>query len=149
MELAHEVGCTTATEVPACLRAVPASRLIGFGGDRVFAAAARIANLLWLPVAGTPMLPHQPLEAMRRGLAAHVPLMQGSMRDEMRPFVAVNYDVQGHPVTAGQYPDILAQIFGHDAAKVLGERLPSLGVALATVLTDWGHKFGHPLCPPL
>jgi para-nitrobenzyl esterase len=144
--LAGDLGCAAAADVPACLRGVPASRLVGIGGDRVFAATARIADLPWLPVAGTPILPYQPLEAMRRGLAARVPLIHGSTRDEMRPFVAVNYDIHGHPVTADQYPGILAQVFGADAAEVLARypasAYPGPGVALATVLTDWGHKFG-------
>lgn len=81
-----------------------------------------------------------PLAAMRRGLAARVPLIHGNNRDEMRPFVAVNYDIHGHPVTADQYPGILAQVFGADAAEVLARypasAYPSPGVALATVLTD-------------
>ncbi|MGW5666729.1 carboxylesterase/lipase family protein [Micromonospora sp. NPDC003776] len=144
--LADDLGCAATADVPACLRGVPASRLVGIGGDRVFTATARIADLPWLPVAGTPILPYQPLEAMRRGLAARVPLIQGSTRDEMRPFVAVNYDIHGNPVTADQYPGILAEVFGGDAAEVLARypasAYPSPGVALATVLTDWGRKFG-------
>ncbi|WP_083672772.1 carboxylesterase/lipase family protein [Micromonospora sp. CB01531] len=145
-QMARDLGCSAANDVPACLRGVAASRLVGIGGDRVFTATARIADLPWLPVAGTPMLPYQPLEAMRRGLAARVPLIQGSTRDEMRPFVGVNYDFQGHPLTADQYPGVLAQVFGADAAGVLARypasAYPSPGVALATVLTDRGHKFG-------
>jgi para-nitrobenzyl esterase len=144
-QVASDLGCSTAIDTRTCLRAIPATRLVGIGGDQVFTATARIADLPWLPVAGTAILPYQPLEAMRRGLAARVPLIQGSTRDEMRPFVAVNYDVRNRPVTADQYPGILAQVFGNDAAAVLARYPASAyppGVALATALTDWGRKLG-------
>lgn len=146
IQVASDLGCSTATGALECLRAVPATRLVGIGSDHVFTAAARIADLPWLPVAGTPILPYQPLEAMRRGVAARVPLVQGSTRDEMRPFVAANYDAHGSPVTAEQYPRILEQVFGQDAAMVLARypvsAYPSPGVALASALTDWGRKLG-------
>lgn len=77
-QVASGLGCSAVTDTLTCLRAIPATRLVGIGGDQVFTATARIADLPWLPVAGTPILPHQPLEAMRRGLAARVPLVQGS-----------------------------------------------------------------------
>lgn len=145
-ELARDLGCVAVADVPVCLRGVPANRLVGIGGDRVFTATAPIADLPWLPVAGTPLLPDQPLEAMRRGLTPRVPLMLGSTRDEMRPFIAVNYDIQGHPVTPDQYQSTIAQMFGTNAAEVLARypigAYPSPGVALATILTDWGRKFG-------
>ncbi|MEU4483212.1 carboxylesterase family protein [Micromonospora sp. NPDC023966] len=148
---ARDLGCSPVIDALACLRAVPASRLVSIGGDQVLTATARIADLPWLPVAGTPILPLQPLVAMRRGAAADVPLIQGSTRDEMRPFVAANYDVRGRPVTADQYLGVVGQVFGDDATAVLARypanAYPSPGVALATVLTDWGRKLGA--CPVL
>jgi para-nitrobenzyl esterase len=149
--VARDLGCSVSASPAACLRGIPATRLVGIGGDRVFTAAARIADLPWLPVAGTPLLPYQPLDALQRGRAARVPLLQGNTRDEMRPFVAVDYDVQGHPVTADRYPTILAQVFGADTAAVLARyplsAYPSPSIALATALTDWGRKLGA--CPVL
>jgi para-nitrobenzyl esterase len=151
VQVATDLGCSVPAAAIACLRDIPATRLVGIGGDRVFTSTGRIADLPWLPVAGTPMLPHQPLDAIRQGVAARVPLLQGSTRDEMRPFVAVDHDAQGRPVSAAQYPTILAQVFGADAPAVQARyplsAYPSPGVALATVLTDWGRKLGA--CPVL
>ncbi|MET8143403.1 carboxylesterase family protein [Sphaerisporangium sp. NPDC005288] len=142
--LAADLGCTT--DVLACLRAKPAADLAPIGSDEIFTATARIGDMPWIFTAGTSALPLQPLDALRRGRAAQVPLIQGGTRDEMRPFVAVQFDAQGRPVTAQQYPQITADLFGEDAKAVLDRypltrfRTPSL--ALATVLGDWGRKLG-------
>ena len=150
-KIATDLGCATPASVVSCLRGLPVERLVGIGGDRVFTSTGRIADLPWLPVAGTPVLPWQPLDALRQGRAARVPLLQGSARDEMRAFVAVDHDVQGRPVTAAEYPAILTQVFGSDAPAVQARyplsAYPTPSVALATVLTDWGRKLGA--CPVL
>jgi para-nitrobenzyl esterase len=58
----------------------------------------------------------------------------------------VQFDAQGRPVTAQQYPQILASLFGDDAKAVLDRyplsRFPMPSLALATVLGDWGRKLG-------
>jgi para-nitrobenzyl esterase len=150
-EVAKDLGCSARATAAACLRRVPLARLAGIGGDRVFTSTTRIADLPWLPVVNTPLLPRQPLDALRRGVAARVPLMQGGTRDEMRPFVAVDYDLQQHPVTAEQYPTIIRRMFAANAGRVLARyplnRYSSPSVALATVVTDWGRKIGA--CPVL
>ncbi|MFI7034414.1 carboxylesterase/lipase family protein [Microbispora rosea] len=143
-KIAADLGCATRTAT--CLRAKPVAELLPIGSDQVFTATARIGDMPWIFTAGTPALPTQPLEALRRGLAAPVPLLQGATHDEMRPFVAVQFDAQGRPVTAQQYPEILADLFRDDADAVL-DRYPVAGfptpsLALATVLTDWGAKLG-------
>ncbi|TQS27316.1 carboxylesterase family protein [Microbispora sp. KK1-11] len=141
-KIAADLGC--ATRALACLRAKPVAELLPIRSDQVFTATARIGDMPWIFTAGTPALPAQPLEGLRRGTAARVPLIQGNTRDEMRPFVAVQFDAQGRPVTAQQYPEILTGLFG-DGARAVLERYPAgdqPSLALAGVLTDWGRKLG-------
>lgn len=143
-ELASQKGCVT--NVAACLRAKPVSELVGTGSNVTFSPTNSLRDMPWTPVAGTPALPEQPLQALRDGHAARVPLIQGSTSDEMRPFVALSYDATGSPVTKEQYPDIVRQVFGARAQLVLGKypvaNYLSPGIALATVLTDAGRKLG-------
>lgn len=153
VRVAGDLGCppSPADLAMACLRAKPVADLAGSGADRVFTALGRLQDLPWQPVVGTPALPRQPLRALRDGATANVPFMQGSTRDEMRPFVALDYDARGNPVTAASYPTILRQAFGARAGEVLAAYpaggYPSPGVALAAALTDWGGKLGS--CPVL
>jgi para-nitrobenzyl esterase len=143
-KIASDLGCTT--QVLACLRAKPVMDLLPIGSDRVFTATARIGDMPWIFTAGTPALPLQPLDALRRARTARVPLIQGGTHDEMRPFVAVQFDAQGLPVTAQQYPQILLDLMGDDASAVLDRyplgRFATPSLALATVLSDWGRKLG-------
>lgn len=128
------------------MRAKPVNELVGINGHQVFSSTNRLRDMPWTPVADTPVLPEQPLQALRDGHAARVPLIQGATRDEMRPFVAVNCDVKGTPVTQAQYPDIIREVFGAQAQVVLEKyplvNYPNASIALATVLTDSGRKVG-------
>lgn len=148
---AAELGCSQPATVVACLRSKPAASLVPLGADRVFTATGAIGDLPWMPVAGTPVLPVQPLTALRSGTAARVPLMQGSTTDELRPFVALQFTPPSQKVTAQTYRTLVSQVFGRRASAVLARypasRYPTPGIALATVLTDWGRKFGA--CPVL
>jgi para-nitrobenzyl esterase len=100
----------------------------------------------WLPVAGTPVLPQHPVDALRAGSAASVPMIHGGTRDEARSHVAMAFDMAGRPVTAPQYAQVVGELFGADAAAVLREypaqRYPSPGVALAAALSDEGRTVG-------
>lgn len=140
-----EVGCAGAADVAACLRAVAPERLVGVLPGIADDLGSRVADQPWNPVAGTPLLPRQPADALRDGSAARVPLMVGATRDEMRAFVV------GETVTAEDYRTQLTGMFGADAATVLAEYPLDDGddpaVALATVLTDWGGRIGA--CPVL
>ncbi|WP_169515247.1 carboxylesterase/lipase family protein [Amycolatopsis benzoatilytica] len=143
------LGCTAPADVAACLRAVPAATLAGQDTADAFRADNRLQDLPWSPVAGTTALPRQPLDALRAGAAAGVPLIQGVDRDEVRPFVALENDARGKPVTAASYPVALRALFGPGSGRVLAEypadRFPTPGIALATMLTDRGAKLGA--CP--
>lgn len=145
-ELAGRLGCAAPGDVAACLRAKPVSELVGINADQAFSSTNRLRDMPWTPVVDTPALPEQPLQGLRDGDAARVPLIQGATRDEMRPFVALDYDVKGTPVTPASYPTILSQVFGPRAHVALDKyplaNYPSPGIALATVLTDAGRKLG-------
>jgi para-nitrobenzyl esterase len=144
---AAKLGCSDLKSAAECLRAKPFEELTGLGQDQVFTVHRRIAGLPWLPVAGTPALPSQPLTALRLGEAADVPLIQGGTRDEMRAFVAAKYDGTGHPVTAAAYPNIIRALFGSQNAEAILaayplSRYPTPSLALATLLTDDGRMLG-------
>ncbi|MFI0372976.1 carboxylesterase/lipase family protein [Actinomadura sp. 1N219] len=144
---ARDLGCGVAADAARCLRRLPFERLTGIGQEKVFTVHREVAEMPWLPVAGTPALPLQPPDAMRLGVAARVPLLHGGTKDEMRPAVAATYDRTGNPVTAEDYPQILRDMFGPAKAKaILGQyphdEYPSPSLALATLLTDYGGMLG-------
>ena len=146
------IGCADATDVAACLRAAPTRRVLESLPAET-PVTGRVADDAWGPVAGTPFLPKQPGTALRHGAAAGIPLLIGSVRDEMRPFVASAYDLKGgeNVLTAQEYEDLVGETFGTKAPAVLA-RYPATdydrpAFALAAVLTDWGKRIGA--CPTL
>ncbi|WP_460354763.1 carboxylesterase/lipase family protein [Actinoallomurus acanthiterrae] len=147
LRTAANLGCRNPQTAAACLRAKPFQELTGLGDDRVFTVHRRIAELPWLPVTGTPVLPLQPAAAIRLGRAAHVPLMLGGTRDEMRAFVAARYDAAGHPLTAQEYPDTVRALYGPGKVRAILaayplDRYATPSLALATLLTDDGRMLG-------
>jgi para-nitrobenzyl esterase len=143
--VATALGCPPAADTLACLRAKPAADLVGTGVPQDFTAAG-LSSTSWEFVAGTPAIPQQPLLALQDGTAVAVPLIQGSTHDEMRQTVASLFDQRGAPLTATDYPTVVTQLFGDHAPGVLARypvtAYPSPGLALATLLTDWGHAVG-------
>jgi len=136
-DLSAEFGCRDI----ACLRTKPGSAFTGLGEADVISATGALRDMPWLPAVGNDFLPRQPVDA----LPADIPLMQGTTRNEMSPFVAAA------PAVAADYPRAVEQVFGKMAGEVLAEyplaSYPSPQTALATVLTDWGRKVGA--CPAL
>jgi para-nitrobenzyl esterase len=121
-----------ASTVAACLRAKPAAALLAQAGGPAGG---------WAPVAGTATLPQQPAAAFAEGRYAHVPLLQGTNHDEGRFFVGFEFDAFGKPLTAAQYPQVLAGQFGAGAAARIQaayplSAYPSPDLAYAAVLTD-------------
>ncbi|UPK76097.1 carboxylesterase family protein [Nocardioidaceae bacterium SCSIO 66511] len=148
----RELGCADAADVADCLRAAPPARVLE-SLPPVTAVTGTVADDSWGPVAGTPYLPKQPGAAIRAGASAGIPLLVGSVRDEMRSFVASAYDLQGgdNVLTAQEYEDLVHDGFGADALAVL-DHYPADDydrpmLALAAVLTDWGKRIGA--CPTL
>ncbi|MEU6104131.1 carboxylesterase/lipase family protein [Streptomyces flaveolus] len=106
---AAAVGCSTTAPDLACLRNKPAS-------DLQSAAKDFIGGLVSgpLPTSGVPELPVAPLEAVRTGRTANVPLLIGHTRDEVRswawPFANATKD---------QYEKAVRIEFGDEADAVL------------------------------
>lgn len=112
----------------ACLRALPAQAL------------ASQYNNFALVATGTPVLPHNPADALRRGQFHRLPVLLGQTRDEHRLTAGILADL-GIPVTPGQYPGLIKQSFGAQAATVL-RRYPlrkygnNAQIAWSAVFTD-------------
>ena len=86
-EAIRTLGCADvggARDVAECLRATPVSDLVLELASPGLPVTAERREDLWGPVAGTPYLPLQPIDAIRRGSAAGIPLLVGSTHDEMR-----------------------------------------------------------------
>jgi para-nitrobenzyl esterase len=122
------LGCADAATALACLRGVPVQEL--------FAHAQPFQPYGF----GNRVLPEVPAQALRDSRFHRVPVISGSTRDEHRLFVGLFRVLAGQPVTAEQYPELLAEAFGEHAGQVQASyplsayRSPNL--AWATVLTD-------------
>ncbi|GAA4217308.1 carboxylesterase/lipase family protein [Actinocatenispora rupis] len=128
--LAGKVGCADDPDRAACLRAVPASRLLAAYGTEVEPR----------PVAGTPLLPRTPGAAFAAGRFNRVPVLLTVNHDEDRGRVAGQELTTGTPLTAAGYEKAVRGRFGADADAVLAEYPlgsgDSPGAKLGDVLTD-------------
>jgi para-nitrobenzyl esterase len=128
---AAALGCARPATAAACLRARPVAKILKAAG-----------RFNWGPVTGGRTLPLSPLAAFQRGRYLRVPLLQGTNHDEGRFFVGFEFDIaQGHPMTARQYPKVVAAQFGTSDAKKIVARYPladykSPDLAYAAVFTD-------------
>jgi para-nitrobenzyl esterase len=122
-----KLNCATATDIPACLRAVPAAQLVAAGSD------AR-------PVLDNVVLPRQPIDAFRTGKFNLVPVIIGSTHDEWTAFVWHLVAPPNQPMTEQGYADHITAAYHDNAAAVLKEypvsAYPSPIQAFATVQTD-------------
>jgi para-nitrobenzyl esterase len=149
LDLAAALGCADLATAEQCLRSQPIGALVRPSDrDGLFGEVRRHrADVWWFPVAGTPALPGQPLDEIRRGAAARVPLIHGGTRDEMRAHVGQAYDFPGRPVTVAEYPEIVTALFGRADAERILAAYPAAGfaspsIALATLLGDYGGVAG-------
>jgi para-nitrobenzyl esterase len=83
-------------DVLTCLRALPVSTILG---TTSFSPAPNVDGKL---------LTQSIASALANGQFNRVPLMNGSNRDEWNLFVALDFDLTGHPVTAATYPAAIA-----------------------------------------
>jgi para-nitrobenzyl esterase len=83
-------------DVLTCLRALPVSTILG---TTSFSPAPNVDGKL---------LTQSIASALGNGQFNRVPLMNGSNRDEWNLFVALDFDLTGHPVTAATYPAAIA-----------------------------------------
>jgi para-nitrobenzyl esterase len=148
LDTASGLGCPDPGAAADCLRALPVEALVGIReADSTTNLFPTIAAAPWWPVAGTPLLPQQPLDALRSGAAAGVPLLHGATRDEMTARVAARYDAAGAPLTAEQYPQVLVELFGPEVGAAVAAEYPlaahpSPSAALAAALGDQGGMVG-------
>ena len=128
VDIAAQLGCLGSDPLP-CLRALPTSVIL-----------SRLAG--YQPAWGGGAFPLPLREAFASGRFNQVPLMEGSNRDEALFQLAPRYDGAGSPVTAAQYPQILAtQYFGQSRVAAIQEQYPlsdypSPTYALIAVLSD-------------
>jgi para-nitrobenzyl esterase len=147
IEAIRQIGCSEVTDIPSCLRAAPVTSLLGALANVGREVTGQRRDDPWGPVAGTPYLPRQPIDAIRHGSAAGIPLLIGSTHDEMRGFVLGRHA----NMTPEEYSVLVRATFG-DAADDVLRQYPATNFAaptfaLATVLTDWGGGIGA--CPTL
>ena len=136
VEYAAKVGCGDPRTAGDCLRALPVDKLrepvtfFDIGEDKLPG-----------PVTGSAALPVDPVTAMAKNEVARVPVLIGTNRDEFTLFVALQYLRYGANYTAEQYPELLRDTFGANAAAV-GERYPpsnfdgNVPSAYAAAVTD-------------
>jgi para-nitrobenzyl esterase len=112
LDYAAELGCGDPQSAAQCLRGLPANKF------RTPVMYYRVGDdSLSGPVTGTKALPVDPIAAIADGHAARVPVIVGTNRDEFTLFVALQY-LRGRQYTDAQYPQLLAETFGPDAAAV-------------------------------
>jgi para-nitrobenzyl esterase len=70
LSAAATLGCADRAGAMECLRGKPVKELVGLGEDVSGTLYRRVADLPWLPTAGTPALPLQPPTALRLGRSA-------------------------------------------------------------------------------
>ena len=83
-----------------CLRALPVSTILG------------VASFSPAPNIDGKILTQSISSALANGQFNRVPLMNGSNHDEWNLFVALDFDLTGHPVTAATYPAAIAATIG-------------------------------------
>lgn len=99
--LAGRVGCGSAADLAACLRAVPAATLM-----------AASSGLLFPPVINPDVVPMQPQQAFATGHFDRVPVIEG---------VARNEGYTGGTISEAQYEQTIQRDYGPDAPRVLAE----------------------------
>jgi para-nitrobenzyl esterase len=91
-------------------------------------------------VTGTKSLPVDPMNGAAQGRAAKVPVMVGTTADEFTLFTALQY-IRGRAFDATDYPELLSQAFGPNAAAVAQQYRPeqfgaSVPLAYSAAVTD-------------
>lgn len=104
--VAAQLGCADAATALACLRGVPVPEL--------FAHAQPFQPYGF----GNQVLTEVPAQALQGGRFHQVPVLSGATRDEHRLFVGLFRVLAGQPITAQQYPELLAEAFGYHADQV-------------------------------
>ena len=146
-QFAAKVGCGNASDVAACLRAVPVSTLVKNGGQFLSPFAGGTIG----PITNGTTLPMSAAEAFRLGRVNKVALMIGVGRDEFNG--GIYFNSPGHTVVAdtpAQYQQLVRQQFGALAPAVMHlyplRRFPAPApfIAYRTIMAD-----AFSVCPAL
>ncbi len=154
------VGCAEADDVAACLRALPASRLVEQAGDGMAPDSGTIA-----PVVDGVTIPMAPATAIERGRLNPARVMTGVARDEVQ-LAAAETPEQYETLVRQQYGSYAAEVFTRyplnrfpEPAAFLAYRMivadsnsvcPSLLTSrrLARHLTVYAYQVDNPDSPP-
>ena len=144
LQYAAEAGCGDPATAAQCLRDLPPERL-----EKALLYARIGTEQLSGPVTGTKTLPVDPATGAAQGRAARVPVMIGTTADEFNVFTGMQF-VRGRAMGPAQYPELLAEAFGPQAAAVgayyppqnFGDSVPLAYSAAATdgifaCVADW------------
>jgi para-nitrobenzyl esterase len=134
-DYAAAAGCPDLVVAATCLRALPVDRLrkpvwyFNIGSDELTG-----------PVTGSALIPQDPLAAFGSDRADPVPVLIGTTRDEFTLFVALRYLRHGQRYSAADYPRLLSETFGVDAAAVGAhypiDRYGGVAQAYSAAVTD-------------
>lgn len=105
---AAELGCTDPATQVDCLRSKSPSQVL----------AAQTAVRQSGPVAGTPVLPTDPVELMKRKELTDLPVLVGANSDERQQSIFAAYDYVGKPLTEAQVQDLISSTYGAGAGRV-------------------------------
>jgi para-nitrobenzyl esterase len=140
---ANKVGCGTAADIAACLRALPAQTLVEKGGQVGTPDAGGTIG----PTINSAVLPVSPAMAFKAGRFPNkISLMVGVTRDEFNGGLYTSQVAN----TPGQYQELLLEQFGDRASKVMSlyplARFPNSSpfIAHRTVMAD-----AFSVCPAL
>lgn len=135
VDYAATAGCPDPATAGTCLRALPVDALrkpvwyFNIGSDELTG-----------PVTGSALVPRAPLAVFGSGDSEPVPLLIGTTRDEFTLFVALRYLRAGQRYTPADYPKLLSETFGADAAAVAAhypiDRYGGVAQAYSAAVTD-------------
>ncbi|MEI8254992.1 MAG: carboxylesterase/lipase family protein [Deltaproteobacteria bacterium] len=112
--LATAMDCGTATDVAACMRAASVDTVL----DAIASPPGYVSNdpayARWQPVIDGAFFPGQPMDRVRAGTFAHVPVIAGWNGDEGTLFVFLQDQIG---LTAAQYPAALLAMVDGDTSR--------------------------------
>lgn len=135
LEYADKLGCKDGNL--ACLRKIDPAKLAG----QAVPGKRPLANLVWAPVYGTPLLPLPLHTAFERGSFNRVPVMSGTNHDEGRFFMSMVMP-DSKPLPPFKYWAATGMLVGAKKNRTVLQKYPFRAsgtpvLALATVLTDY------------
>ena len=133
--MAADLGCGDRATAAACLRALPANRVIKANAHR----RGLLGKDSWSATYGGDGLPLSPRVAFEQGRFAAVPVIDGTNHDEARLFLNLNR-FKGELWTRASYEKIIGDFFLAQTPQVLAEYEPiakrSFARAYVDIVTD-------------